>query len=287
MNYNDITIGIVTFKSEKVIFQCLKSITKIKKIIIFDNSNDKILCQKINKKYPNIKCILSKNNIGYGAANNRVFKAATTPYVFILNPDTILDKNCIKQLISQSRILKNKFAILSPSTKVKNYGYFKDSQNTKLIYKNILDVDFVRGFSMLVNLSKIKKVGSFDKNFFLYLEEIDLCKRLKENFEKIYIIKNAKIKHLGAKSSNIGFEFDKCRNWHWMWSNVYYDIKNHSYVFAFKKSILKVVKYHLKALFFLILFQKEKCLISFMRGSGLLNSLIGKKSWYRPTIENS
>ena len=107
MNYNDITIGIVTFKSEKVIFQCLKSITKIKKIIIFDNSNDKILCQKINKKYPNIKCILSKSNIGYGAANNRVFKAATTPYVFILNPDTILDKNCIKQLISQSRILKN------------------------------------------------------------------------------------------------------------------------------------------------------------------------------------
>jgi len=287
MNYNDITVGIVTFKSEKVIFQCLKSITKIKKIIIFDNSNDKILCQKINKKYPNIKCILSKSNIGYGAANNRVFKAATTPYVFILNPDTILDKNCIKQLISQSRVLKNKFAILSPSTKVKNYGYFKDSQNTKLIYKNILDVDFVRGFSMLVNLSKIKKVGFFDKNFFLYLEEIDLCKRLKENFEKIYIIKNAKIKHLGAKSSNIGFEFDKCRNWHWMWSNVYYDIKNHSYIFAFNKSILKVVKYHLKALFFLILFQKEKCLISFMRGSGLLNSLIGKKSWYRPTIDNS
>jgi|TARA_B100000795_G_scaffold265464_1_gene247330 N-acetylglucosaminyl-diphospho-decaprenol L-rhamnosyltransferase len=287
MNYNDITVGIVTFKSEKVIFQCLKSITKIKKIIIFDNSNDKILCQKINKKYPNIKCILSKSNIGYGAANNRVFKAATTPYVFILNPDTILDKNCIKQLISQSRVLKNKFAILSPSTKVKNYGYFKDSRNTKLIYKNILDVDFVRGFSMLVNLSKIKKVGFFDKNFFLYLEEIDLCKRLKENFEKIYIIKNAKIKHLGAKSSNIGFEFDKCRNWHWMWSNVYYDIKNHSYIFAFNKSILKVVKYHLKALFFLILFQKEKCLISFMRGSGLLNSLIGKKSWYRPTIDNS
>ena len=130
MNYNDITVGIVTFKSEKVIFQCLKSITKIKKIIIFDNSNDGVLCQKINKKYPHIKFILSKNNIGYGAANNRVFKAATTPYVFILNPDTILDKNCIKQLISQSRVLKNKFAILSPSTKVKNYGYFKDSRNT-------------------------------------------------------------------------------------------------------------------------------------------------------------
>ena len=40
MNYNDITVGIVTFKSESVIFNCLKSIKKIKKIIIFDNSND-------------------------------------------------------------------------------------------------------------------------------------------------------------------------------------------------------------------------------------------------------
>ena len=72
-----------------------------------------------------------------------------------------------------------------------------------------------------------------------------------------------------------------------MWSNVYYDIKNHSFIFALKKFILKVVKYYLKAVFFLILFEKKKCLISYIRGSGLLNSLVGKKSWYRPTIDNS
>ncbi len=60
MNYNDITVGIVTFKSEKVIFQCLKSIKKIKKIIIFDNSNDIKLKNKVTKIYPKIKFILSK-----------------------------------------------------------------------------------------------------------------------------------------------------------------------------------------------------------------------------------
>ena len=60
MNYSNITIGIVTFKSESVIFDCLKSVKKIKKIIIFDNSNDKSLKTKI-KKYPKIKFILSKN----------------------------------------------------------------------------------------------------------------------------------------------------------------------------------------------------------------------------------
>ena len=46
MNFKDITVGIVTFNSEKVIFECLKSIKKIKNIIIFDNSNDLILKKK-------------------------------------------------------------------------------------------------------------------------------------------------------------------------------------------------------------------------------------------------
>ncbi len=58
MNYNDVTIGIVTFKSEKVIFNCLKSIKNIKKIIIFDNSNDHKLKNLVKKK-------ISKNKIYY------------------------------------------------------------------------------------------------------------------------------------------------------------------------------------------------------------------------------
>ena len=59
MIYSDITISLVLFKSEKVVFQCLKSIKKVKKIIIFDNSNDLKLKKAVIKKYPNIKYILS------------------------------------------------------------------------------------------------------------------------------------------------------------------------------------------------------------------------------------
>ena len=51
MNFKDITVGIVAFNSEKVIFDCLKSIKRIKKIIIFDNSNDQKLKKKISLKY--------------------------------------------------------------------------------------------------------------------------------------------------------------------------------------------------------------------------------------------
>ena len=280
MNYNDITISLVLFRSEKVVFQCLKSINKVKKIIIFDNSNDASLKKIINKKYPNIKYILSKKNIGYGAAHNKVLKLAKTPYVFVLNPDTILHSNCIKELIENANRLNNNFAIISPLTKPNNFGYFEGFHEERMENKNIIDVDFVNGFSMLIKKSK---TNYFDNNFFLYLEEIDLCRRIKQRKEKIFIIKKSKIKHLAAKSSNIGFEFEKCRNWHWRWSKVYYDIKYKSHFYTVKKFFLMILLNYIKgSLFFL--FNQKKSVTFFLRASGAINALIGKRSWYRPKL---
>ena len=99
MNYNQITIGLVTFKSNKVIFDCLKSIKKIKNIIILDNSNDLVLKKKIKKKYPNIRILLSKKNLGYGVANNIIIRKSKTPYLLILSPDVILNKDCENNLL--------------------------------------------------------------------------------------------------------------------------------------------------------------------------------------------
>ena len=270
MNIKDITVGIVTFRSEKVIFKCLKSLENIKKIIILDNSNDLILKEKIKKIYPHINFILSKKNNGYGGGNNKIFRLAKTSHVLVLNPDTILSKNCIKELIHQANLIKNKFAILAPSEK-------------NIIKKEIMEVDHVKGFSMLVNLSKIKKIKMFDENFFLYLEEIDLCKRLKLASEKIYICGKAKITHLSAKSSNIGFEFEKCRNWHWMWSKVYYNKKYKNLFYVLRSAFLTIFFNYTKGVLF-YLFNRKTSQIYFLRGSGTLNAIIGKNSWYRPKI---
>ena len=282
MIYSDITISLVLFKSEKVVFQCLKSIKKVKKIIIFDNSNDIELKKAVINKYPNVKYILSKKNIGYGAAHNKVFKLAKTPYVFVLNPDTILKKNCIKELINSSNKLNEKFSIMSPLSSPQNYGYFNDRVEKRIIDKDIIDVDFVKGFSMLIKKSKD---NYFDNNIFLYLEEIDLCKRLKKKKKKIFIIKKSKIKHLAAKSSNIGFEFEKCRNWHWMWSSIYFKNKYSNYISTLIKYLPILLINIIKTIFYLLIWNYQKFTIYFYRVSGIYNSLIGKKSWYRPSIK--
>ena len=269
----NLTIIIVTFKSENVIFNCLRSIKKIKNIIIFDNSNDKKLKLKIKKKYPKVKFFLSKKNLGYGVANNEIIKKIKTPLIFILSPDVILKKNCEENLLKSIKKLKKNFSIIAPISQYKDYENLKN---------DITETEGVQGFAMIVNKEKILNVGMFDKNIFLYAEELDLCKRLRLGKEKIYINKTAKVFHIAAKSSNIGFEFDKCRNWHWMWSKVYYEKKYHNHFLVYNKFIFLLFIQLLKIIFYSILLKKKEVINKTMRFSGTLNSLLGKKSWYRP-----
>ena len=281
MNYNDVTIGIVTFKSEKVIFNCLKSIKNIKKIIIFDNSNDIELKHKILKKYPKIQFIVSKKNLGYGGGNNQILKNYKKKYFFLLSPDTILKKKCEQELMKQINKIKY-FSLIAPFNKEKIFIFFKE--NKKIKNKNLLEVDYVKGFAMLFNTKKIKKFKMFDENIFLYLEEIDLCKRLRKKNHKIYVCKNAKIVHIGAKSSNLGFEYEKCRNWHWMWSKVYFDKKHFGTFYAVNKYFFQIIKDIFKLIIFSMMLNRKKVFISYLRLSGIFNSLLGNSSWYRPKI---
>ena len=286
---NNITIVIVTFKSEKVIEKCLNSIDKKNKIIIIENSNNIDFKKYIEDKFPNIECHLTGSNLGMGPANNIGIKLVQTKYVLILNPDVELMQDTIINL--KSEILKIKdFAIASPieitDLKKRNYGFFQE-KNTLKIEDQPFKVDYVDGFAMLINKSKFKKDIFFDENIFMYLENTDICKRMLNNNEFIYVVPKSKIAHYGAKAVDQKFfnEVEISRNWHWMWSTFYYNKKHFGYFFALKKTYKKLITSLFKFLFFLITFNPIKRRIYFMRFSGLYNAIIGKKSWYRAEIK--
>jgi GT2 family glycosyltransferase len=139
---------------------------------------------------------------------------------------------------------------------------------------------------MLLNIKQFNEIGFFDSNFFIYLEEIDLCRRLKEKGKKIYLDKNIKINHVGGSSHNesINFEMELSRNWHWMWSLFYYNRKHFGYLNSLIKVSKKFFSSFIKMIFFAIICRRKQRKIYFQRFSGLFNSIIGKKSWYRPKI---
>ena len=192
-----------------------------------------------------------------------------------------MKKNCEENLLKTVKKLKQEFAIIAPTSKRISYGFF----NKKFFPKNnLFSVDYVVGFAMLINKVKVKSVGMFDKNIFLYYEEIDLCKRLGLANQKIYVDKKSKVKHLEAKSTNIGFEFEKCRNWHYMWSRVYFE-KKYSFKFLINvKYAYLLFPQFLKIIFYSLLLNKEEVINKTMRLSGTFNALIGRRSWFRPKL---
>jgi GT2 family glycosyltransferase len=275
----NITFVIVSFRSGHIIEKCIKSINSKIKIIIVENSNNIQVKDYLENKFLNVQVIIAKKNLGYGKGNNLGISKVDTQYAFILNPDAILEENSLEKFYKAQIFLKDDFTILAPNL-FNNYGYFLNSN--KNINKEILEVDYVKGFAMLINLKKIHPKDLFDENFFLFLEEIDLCKRIKQSGGKIFVIQNSKIYHLGKQASENILNIELCRNWHWMWSLFYYNYKHFGILIAYRVAIIRFFSSIFKLFFCFVFFNKKKILIHYYRINGLFNAFLRRPSWLRP-----
>ena len=281
MSNQNITVVIASFHSSEKIIECLNSIDENIKVIVIENSNDQNLKKKIVSDYKNVEVILSESNLGYGCANNLGLLKVKTNYALIINPDVILKKNAITNFFITVKKIPN-FGIIAPISKNEKYQNF----NLKLD-NQLKEVENVKGFAMFLNMKSIKEVGFFDTNFFIYFEEIDLCKRLRSKNIKIYIDPSIETNHLGGASHNVRLntQMELSRNWHWMWSSFYFHKKHYGYVSAFLKILPKLFSSVIKFLFYSIMFNTLKKNIYRCRLQGIINSLLLKKSSYRPNIQ--
>ena len=253
----------VCFKSEEIIENSIKKINNEAKMIIIENSGNKKI-KELEKKYKNLKVIINDNR-GFGSAANLGAKLTNTKYIIFVSPDIILKKNGIKKIENEAKKLNDNFGILLPID-IRN----KLKKNSTLNGSGI----------MFFERKKFLKYGGFDENFFLYYEDIDLQNRFIKERQKIINV-NVFFKHLyGSHNKKFNFEIEINRNWHYMWSRFFYIKKNYNYLFAFIftfptfiRSLIKVILYYF--------INKKKYFIYKGRFLGLINSYLGKKSWYR------
>jgi len=277
MNTNDLSAIITTFKSEDKIFSCLDSLPKDIRIFVVENSNNEMFKKEIEKKYVNAECILLGKNEGYSKSNNIGLSKVKSKYALVLNPDTVVEENTIENFLSSASENPD-FWLMGPA---KDQG-----EKIKITKNQITEVETLKGFAIFFNMEKFKD-NFFDENYFLYFEEIDLCKKVKNNNGKIFLDSNIKIHHEGARSVNQKFkkELEKNRNWHWMWSTFYFHKKYKGFLIALVIIFPKLLSSLFKTIFFQLIFNKEKKDIYLNRLSGITNSILGKKSWRRPTID--
>ncbi len=277
MDSNELTVVIVTFNSELKITDCIKSIENKAEIIVVENSNNETFKKKLEDQYRNLTCILTGENKGYSAANNIGLKRVKTNYALVLNPDTVLDKSAIDNFLASAKKNEN-FWLIGPAS--------DQMVDIKFEKNKLVEVDTIKGFAIFFNLQMFKN-EFFDENYFLYFEEIDLCKRVRKNKGKIYLDPTIKVRHSGASSVDkiSNTKLEKNRNWHWMWSTFYFHKKHKGFLLALIRILPKFISALIKVLVYSIIINRKKRDIYFCRLSGIFNSIIGKRSWYRPSLD--
>lgn len=230
----DISIIIVNYHVKIELFECISSIyssraKSVFEIIVVDNDEKKTIQTELKKKFPKVIYFPNKNK-GYGQGNNAGAGIAKGEYLFILNPDTRLLNNAIDPLTSYLK--KNKdTAIVAPllhESDGKPYNqqgslaftpmnviwsfsflskFFPNNKIKKEFWletwdkKKNKEVQVVPGTALVIKQKLFQKITGFDENFFLYYEEVDLCKRVSSIGLKIKIIPVAKIYHAWGKST--------------------------------------------------------------------------------------
>lgn len=231
----DLSIIIVNFNTKKLLNNLLTSFKNSKlgdykaEVIVVDNTSRDDSVLMVKKKFPNVKLIINKKNLGYAKANNKGIKRAKGKYVLLLNSDTLLNRTTLLKMI-KFMDENNEYVVATCRVELFNgeidpschrgfptpwaaFTFFSGMEKifsaSKLFgqyhqtWKNlgkIHDVDVISGAFFMIRKSVFKKIGLLDERFFIYAEDIDLCYRIRQSGQRIAFNPHTKITHFKTSS---------------------------------------------------------------------------------------
>tara|TARA_B100000029_G_C17476265_1_gene923889 strand:+ start:380 stop:1258 length:879 start_codon:yes stop_codon:yes gene_type:complete len=282
--FNELTAIVILYRSTNLVLKLIKQLTNIKILVVDNGGNEKIL--KEIKEYDNIQIISKKKNLGHGRGANYAFQFIKTKYFIILSPDVIIDEENILKLLLNIRKFDN-CAIIAPVTKDDKdyYGIFPEkgkgiirNKIEEICSKNlegkslsgIVCVDVVKGCTMLVNSELFKKIGMFNEKYFLFWEEIDLCRKVRKNKLSVIIDNNSSASHASGFSSKNDYLTFFIKSYHYELSPlIYFDVKKNAYILYWR-----LVKYIFRTLTYLISLNFKNSVKNFAKFSATLSYII-------------
>lgn len=227
----DLSVIIVSYKGWDKLIKCLSALNgftgdKFKfEVIVVDNNSEDDNIFKIEKQFPSFKFIRNAVNGGYANGINLGCKAAQGEFLLILNPDTIASEPAIEKLLITARSNPD-YSIIScrqlneAGRETKPYGEFPSlfkltgfqrfissliggQTDNKLSGEPVIFPDWVSGSVILIRKELFEQINGFYEGFWMYFEDVDLCKRVCDSGGKIALLRDVTIEHSHGGSSRI------------------------------------------------------------------------------------
>jgi N-acetylglucosaminyl-diphospho-decaprenol L-rhamnosyltransferase len=233
----DLSVVIVNWNVKYLLRDCLRSLfdacqsaSKLDtEIIVVDSASTDGSPQMVRVEFPQVRLIASDENLGYAGGNNTGANAATGRYIFLLNPDTIVQSDALTQMVNYMdahpevgalgpQLLWPDGSVQSSRRRFPTLGslfwestllgqWFPRNRHARRYHvadhpsDQIQKVDWVVGAAILLRRKAWCQVGPIEEDFFMYFEETDWCHRAAEAGWETHYLPDARIIHYEGKSS--------------------------------------------------------------------------------------
>ena len=236
----DVSVIVVNWNTREYLRECLSHLYQNPPpnvsfdVWVVDNASSDDSVDMVKREFPQVRLICNAENAGFSRANNQAIRASNSRYVFLLNSDATTHPGALDALIeyadmcprsgvmgpkvlnpdgslqSSCRSFPTLWAGFFRNTKLgrffPNNKYLKQYMLSDLDHSKVSIVGWLSGCAMLIRRELIDKIGDLDERFFMYCEDVDICKRCWDAGYEVTYMPRAVVTHAIGKSSDMNYE---------------------------------------------------------------------------------
>lgn len=227
VSLENLSISIVSWNCAEELAACLGSLVAEAPecpVTVVDNASSDGSVQLLRSRFPRVSVVANTSNIGFGPAHNLALRTITTEFALILNPDTLVTRAaleaCVRVAVTNPTCGLVGCAVVDEGGRLKAGNFRRLPTLGTVVGEHLLpanarrepsrpatqqpsDVEALPGAFMILRMVAGREVGFFDDRLFLYAEDLDLCKRIREAGWRVLYVPSATVVHHGARSSAV------------------------------------------------------------------------------------
>lgn len=227
-----VCVAVVNYNTRELLARCLESVLSdgAAHVVVVDNASTDGSAPYVRDRFPRVQVIENEANVGYGAAANQAVRHTSHPFVLLLNADTKIQPGSVAALVTHAA-RSPRAGIVAPAIETtdgaRECSYFPfpgtldwllENEPLAPLVKRLPPlkqrsvsfqpadrprrVPWVVGCAMLLRREAVESMGGFDESYFMYYEEVDLCRRMADAGWEVHFTPAARVTHVGGASTS-------------------------------------------------------------------------------------